>query len=161
MGIWVETKDVKDRYTGDPYSLPIEEILDTIIDDAEDILLVKIEELEDLVEQGEIKANRVKRIVSNAVIRYLNTGSEGIVSHSMSSSGNSEWVNYDPKSNKSSVFYTEEEIKQLSPKEKKNRLFLFNMYGGDQGGNYVESVHGKTSHYTTDDHVIDKNNYYS
>lgn len=157
---YVEIQDVKNRYTGDPYTLPADEILSTIIEDAEDILSVKIPNIDDLVSSSEISPARVKRIVSNAIIRFLNTASEGIASNSLSYGGNYEQVMYDSKYNKSSVFYTEEELNQLKPSSKGNRLTLFNMYG-DGSGNTVQFLKGRTAYYSTDEHIINKNDYYS
>lgn len=157
---YVEIQDVKNRYTGDPFTLPADEILTTIIEDAEDILSVKIPNIDDLVSSSEISPARVKRIVSNAIIRFLNTASEGIVSNSLSYGGNYEQVMYDSKHNKSSVFYTEEELNQLKPSSKGNRLSLFNMYG-DGSSNTVQFLKGHTAYYSTDEHILNKNDYYS
>ena len=68
--MWATVDDIKDRYIGGDLPASDAEI-QVLIDDAEDIILREIPDVEDLIESGEIPENRVRRIVAKMVIRVL------------------------------------------------------------------------------------------
>lgn len=68
--MWATVDDVKDRYIGGDLPATDGEI-QTLIDDAEDIIVREIPDVESLVSSGEIPVARVRRIVAKMVIRVL------------------------------------------------------------------------------------------
>lgn len=152
--------DLKARFTGDPYTLPTDTVITTLIQDAEDILFDEIDDLEDRAVENEAVERRVKRVVSNAVIRYINTAAEGISAHQMSMSGISEMITYSASKNKNVIYFTEEEIKALRGKEKAPRVGFVNIYD-NRYGNPVIGYEGKKAIYAWDRTNPYKDDYYS
>lgn len=68
--MWATVDDVKSRYIGGDLPASDDEI-QVLIDDAEDIILREIPDIEDLIESGEVPVSRVLRIVARMVIRVL------------------------------------------------------------------------------------------
>lgn len=153
--------DLKARFTGDPYSLPDSPIIETLLQDAEDILQDEINDIFERAEENEAIERKVKRVVSNSVIRYINTAAEGISAHQMSMSGVSEMITYSQAKNKNLIFFTEEELKGLRGKEAKDRVGFIDVYSGGAFGNPIIDYRGKTAIYAWDRTDVNKNDYFA
>lgn len=149
-------EDIYNRFTGDEYSLPPSSKLEVLIEDAEDILFDEIPSLPERIEENDALKRKVKRVVSAAIIRYSITGSEGISSHQMTIGGASEMVSYVDRRNKSSIYFTDDELDSLRDAKKKPRLALVDLYGSSTRGNHIIGYHGKTGIYSVNEAETEK-----
>lgn len=67
---WATADDVRSRWIGDDLTVEDAQIL-TIIEDAEDTVLVEFPDLPERIDTGDIPLRRVAKVVARVVIRHL------------------------------------------------------------------------------------------